>query len=252
MRILIEIKLFFKRRIIEELRQPVWIIAGLATPLMYIALFSPLLRNMGGIPQTTPQVLDAFVPGILTLLAFNSGIGAAWDIVRELESGLVERFRVTPASRFSMLMGMVSSNVIAFIVPALLVIIVSMFFGFTAHVGGLIVLLILLCGLTMMVSSWSTSIGLILKQMGSVAAVMTSSQLPLTLLSGVLLPLSLGPKWLQVLAHINPMYYTVEASHKLSIGIILAPEVYLAFAVIIVLNIIVLTWATNVYKKAVA
>lgn len=252
MRILKEIYLFFKRYILEEIRQPVWVVAGLMTPLLYIALFSPLLKNIGGIPQTTAQVLNTFVPGILTLLAFNSGMGSGWTIVRELETGIIERFRVTPASRFSMLMGGVLSNMIAFLVPAILVIIISSFFGFSVHMGGLIILLILLCLLTIMVSAWSTSLGLILKQVSSMAAVITSSQLPLTLLSGVLLPISMGPVWLQILAHINPMYYTVEASRKLTTGAIISSEVGIAFAVVVVLDIITLIWATNVYKKAVA
>jgi len=33
--------------------------------------------------------------------------------------------------------------------------------------------------------------------------VVTGVQLPLTLLSGILPPLSLGPRWLQVLGHFN-------------------------------------------------
>ncbi len=37
----------------------------------------------------------------------------------------------------------------------------------------------------------------------------------LTLLAGVLLPLSLGPKWLQIIAYVNPMYYVVEAARVL-------------------------------------
>ncbi|MCL2337677.1 MAG: ABC transporter permease, partial [Firmicutes bacterium] len=110
----------------------------------------------------------------------------------------------------------------------------------------------LLCLLTAMVSAWATSMGLILKQTNSLSAVMISLQLPLTLLSGVLLPLSLGPVWIRAIAHINPMYYTVEASRKLAAGLIANRETIVAFGVIVPLLIITLTWATAVYRKAVS
>lgn len=253
MRILKEIRLLFIRRIKEELRQPMWIFMGLATPLMYILLFSPLLKNLNPMkPLTTAQVLDSFVPGILTLLAFGTGMGSGWSIIWDLQSGLVERFRVTPASRFSMLMGVVLSDIAAFLVPAVLVIGISACFRFEVHIGGLLVLILLLCLLTAIVSAWSLSLGLILKQVSSLAAVITGLQLPLTLLSGVLLPLSMGPQWLQNIAHINPMYYTVEASRVLATGIISSGKTLTAFLVMIPLTVVVLAWATRVYQKAVA
>ena len=124
--------------------------------------------------------------------------------------------------------------------------------GFHVHVGGLAVLLLLLCFLTAIVSAWASCMGLILRDMGTLAAVVTGLQLPLTLLSGVLLPLSFAPDWLRNLAHINPTFYTVEASRVLYRGEIFSIEVLTAFAVIVPLTAITLWWATRVYRKAVA
>ena len=146
----------------------------------------------------------------------------------------------------------VLSDIAAFLVPAALVIGISACFGFEVHIGGLLVLVLLLCLLTAIVSAWSLSLGLILKQVSSLAAVVTGLQLPLTLLSGVLLPLSMGPQWLQNIAYINPMYYTVEASRVLATGIINSSETLTAFIVMIPLTVVVLAWATRVYQKAVA
>lgn len=72
------------------------------------------------------------------------------------------------------------------------------------------------------------------------------------LLSGVLLPISLGPNWLQILAHINPMYYVVEASRLLASGVYVDQQIWLAFIIMIPLTIIVLWWSTRVYGKIVA
>ncbi len=251
MRIFHEIRLLFWRKMLETLRQPVWIISGLTTPLLYLALFAPLLDGMKPL-LGSGNVLDLFVPGILVLMAFGAGMGSGWVVIWELQSGVIERLRVTPASRFSLLMGSVLKDTVMFIVSALLVILMASLFGFDLHWAGLAVLSVLLILLTAVVSAASGSLGLILKEIGSLAAVVTGLQLPLTLLAGVLLPLSMGPSWLQWIAHFNPMYYVVEASRVLADGVIADGKVLEAFLVMIPLTIVVLGWATRVYRKAVS
>ena len=252
MRILLEIWLLFKRKMLETIRQPVWVFMGLTTPLLYIALFSPLLKNLSDSPLSTGAVLDTFVPGVLTLLAFIGGTGAGYGVIGELQTGVIERLRVSPASRFSLLMGTILRDIVAFLVPSTLVLFIAQLFGFKAHIGGLLIMLLLLSLLTAIVPAWSGSLGLILKQASSMAALVAGLELPLTLLSGVLLPISLGPKWLQAIAHINPLYYAVEASRVLGAGTIVSPEVFKAFAVIIPLTALTIFWATNVYRKAIS
>ena len=252
MKMMLEIWLLFKRRMLETVRQPVWIFMGLITPLLYIGLFSPLLKNLSSPPLSTGEVLDAFVPGVLTLLAFIGGSGAGYGVIIELQNGVIERLRVSPASRFSILMGTVLRDIVAYLIPSILVIIIAGGLGYQVHVGGLIVMFVLLSLLTAMISALSGSVGLLLKQASSMAALVAGLELPLTLLSGVLLPLSLGPKWLQAIAHINPLYYAVEASRVLSRGVIGGPEVIKAFAVIVPLAVVTLYWATGVYRKAIA
>ncbi len=251
MKMLREIRLLFWRKMLETLRQPVWLISGLTTPLLYLALFAPLLDGMKQM-LGSGNVLDLFVPGILVLMAFGAGMGSGWIVIWELQSGVIERLRVTPASRFSLLMGSVLKDVVMFIVPALLVVLIAAPFGFHLHWAGLAVLFLLLALLTAVISAASGSLGLILKQIGSLAAVVTGLQLPLTLLAGVLLPLSLGPKWLQAIAHFNPMYYVVEASRVLAAGTLLDGKVLEAYLVMVPLTALVLWWATRVYRKAVS
>ena len=243
--------LFFRRKLLETLRQPVWIITGLSTPLLYLALFAPLLHTLAGGPGFPHgRVLDIFVPGILTLMAFGAGMGAGWVVIWELDSGVTERLRVTPASRFALLLGSVLRDVVMFAIPALVVVVVAVPFGFHARWGGLAVLLPLLALLTASCSAASSALGLTLRQIGSLAAVVTGLQLPLTLLSGILLPLSLGPGWLQALGHDNPMYYAVEAARDLAAGTIAAPAVGEGFLVLSAVAALALWWGTRSYRRA--
>jgi len=244
--------LFFRRKLLETLRQPVWIVTGLSTPLLYLALFEPLLRSVAGRTAGLPpgEVLDVFVPGILALMAFGAGMGAGWVVIWELDSGVIERLRVTPASRLALLLGTVLRDVVMFAVPAVVVIAIAIGFGFHAHWGGLALMLLLLAALTASCSASSSALGISLKQIGSLAAVVTGVQLPLTLLSGILLPLSLGPGWLQVLGHLNPMYYAVEAARDLTAGTITTATVGIGFLVTAAAAALALCWGTRSYHQA--
>ncbi len=246
-------RLFYRRKLLESLRQPAWIITGLTTPLLYLALFEPLLRSLAGGPALPAgNVLDLFVPGILTLLAFGAGMGAGWVVIWELDTGVTERLRVTPASRLALLLGTVLRDITMFAVPAVIVVLIAIPFGFEAHWGGLAIELVLLSLLTASASATSSSLGIKLKQIGSLAAVVTGTQLPLTLLAGILLPLSLGPLWLRVLGHVNPMYYAVQAARSLSAGQIATSTVAVGFVVVSAITAVALWWGTRSYNRAMA
>jgi len=245
--------LFFRRKMLESLRQPAWIVMGLTTPLLYLALFTPLLNALAGGPGFPKgHVLDVFVPGILVLIAFGAGMGAGWTVIWELDTGVIERLRVTPASRLALLLGTVIRDIVMFLVPGVVVIAVGSVAGFHAHPAGLVVLLALLSLLTAACSATSSALGLALRQIGSLAAVVTGAQLPLTLLAGILLPLSLGPAWLRVLGHLNPMYYAVQAARDLAAGTIAAAAVGVGFLITGAAAALALWWGTRAYQRAMA
>ena len=101
-----DIGLLFQRYVIQLLRNPVWLIVGFSTPILYLVLFMPLLKHAGGaVGLSSEQVVNLFLPGILSLLAFASGIGLGFSTIFELKAGVIERFRVTPASRLAILTG---------------------------------------------------------------------------------------------------------------------------------------------------
>src|SRR5699024_10828898 len=140
----------------------------------------PLLKKITRPAMSTAEVLDMFVPGILVLLAFGSGMGAGWLMVFDLNNGIIERLRVSPASSVDMLMSGELKDVVASIVPPIIVLVISSLFGYEIHFVVILFQLLLLSILTMMVSAWPGSIGLLLQDVGGVAAVVTSLQLPLT------------------------------------------------------------------------
>ena len=243
-----DIGLLFQRQITQLLRNPVWLVVGFSTPILYLALFTPLLKNVvpGG------HVLDLFLPGILALLAFASGVTAGFNTIFELQSGVIERLRVTPASRFAILTGPILASMVMMFVFDAVVVAVGAGFGFSVHWLGLALLAVLLGLLMIILAAFSIATALITKQISSFAAIVNGINLPVLLLAGVLLPISLGPAWIRVLAHFNPLYYLVQASRVLASGTLSGTAVWQAAAVLVPLCALVLAWATAVCRTAVS
>ena len=248
-----DVGLLFQRYLTQLLRNPVWVIVGFSTPILYLALFTPLLKRLigsGGLP--TGNVLDLFLPGILSLLAFATGIGPGFNTIFELKAGVIERFRVTPASRFAILTGPILASMVMMLVFDAAVVAIAVGFGFSVHWAGLGVLAVLLGVLMVTVAAWSIATALVTKEISGFAAIANGINLPILLLAGVLLPISLGPSWMRVLAHFNPLYYLVQASRVLAGGTLSGTAVWQAFAVLVPLCLLVLAWATRVFRTAVA
>jgi ABC-2 type transport system permease protein len=253
MRTIRDIGLLFHRYTLQMLRNPVWLFVGFSTPILYLALFTPLLRHFAGVPGFPKGgVVDVFLPGILSLLAFASGSSMGFSTIFELQAGVIERFRVTPASRFAILIGPILSGLMMMMVFNSVVVAVGYGLGFHVHWLGLLVLAVLLCLLAGLTAAFSVATALVTKDISSFAAIINGLNLPLLLLAGVLLPISLGPLWMRVIAHFNPLYYLVQASRALAAGSFANAAVWQAFAVLVPLCGLVLWWATRVFRSAVA
>jgi len=208
-----DLGLLFQRYAVQLLRNPVWLIVGFSTPILYLVLFMPLLKHaVGAVGLSGDQVVNLFLPGILSLLAFASGIGLGFNTIFELKAGVIERFRVTPASRFAILTGPILATMMMMFVFDAVVVAVGVGAGFSVHWAGLAVLAVLVALLMITVAAFSVATALITKDISGFAAIVNGLNLPVLLLAGVLLPISLGPAWMRVIAHFNPLYYLVTAS----------------------------------------
>jgi ABC-2 type transport system permease protein len=247
-----EISLFFIRKLMETRRNPVFMFMSLTTPILYLGLYAPLLKGLA-FNQAFPSgnVLIVFVPGMLTLVAFGGGLFVGFGIVDELRSGVIERFRVTPVSRFAILAGMVLRDVVVTLAGAIVFVLIALPFGFRISLAGLAILLILLGLLVATTSSFSYAVGLITKSEDKLAPITHGINMPLTLLSGMMLPISLAPNWLKTLAHFNPIYYVVAAARHLTLGELTDLSVVYAFLFMIPLTFFVMWWATRVFTKVV-
>jgi ABC-2 type transport system permease protein len=98
-------------------------------------------------------------------------------------------------------------------------------------------------------ASISYGFALIYKIEDPLAPTLNTITLPVSLLSGIILPLALAPIWLQDVAKINPFSYAVDAARALSAGNFQNVGIVEGFVVIGVLAILVFLWGLRSLNK---
>lgn len=253
MKLIRDIGLLFRRKMMETLRNPIYIIMSLLTPVLYLVLFSPLLSKLSSVNTfSSGNVMNVFVPGLLVIVAFLEGLFVGYDMIDEVRSGVVERFRVTPTSRFALLAGNVTRDLVNMLVVVSFFTLIAIPFGFKIHLWGYLIFMIILSMIIIITSSFGNAMGLILKDEDRLSPIIQGVNLPVLLLSGMLLPIELAPKWLQFIAHFNPVYYAVEAGRLLTNGVIFDIKVVETFLFLIPLTVLTVVWATLAFNKAVS
>ena len=216
MRTLRETDLIFRRAMRLSLRNPIWVILGLIQPILYLVMFGPLLENMTKV-QGWPDgdAWSLFVPGLLVQLGMFGAAFVGFGLLHEMHAGVVERMRVTPASRLALLLGRVLRDVVVLFVQGVILIACALLFGLDAPLDGLIVGLLVVALLGAAFSSASYAAALILKSEDALAPLANGLAVPLLLLSGILLPMSLAPGWLETISDINPLKHVVDGVRAL-------------------------------------
>ncbi len=246
--------LLFGRYGRSVLRNPVWLFASLATPILYLVLFTPLLQHLSSTHVlSSGTALDSFLPGIMALVAFGSGVAPGFSLVFDVKAGVIERLRVTPASRLAILAGPILVTVVMMCVFDGILLAIGALLGFAVHALGLVVLAGLLILLEATTAAFFSATALQSKgEINGFAAIANGLNLPVLLLGGVLLPISFGPMWLRDLAHIDPLYYVVVAARHLAHGTLSSATTWHAYAILVPLCAIVLIWGTRVLRRALA
>src|SRR5207302_7047592 len=121
---------------------PAWVIIGLLPPILYLVLFAPLLKSIAAVPGfPRGGAYNVFVPGLLIQLGLFGAAGVGFPLIAELRNGVVERLRVTPVSRFALMLGRGLRDVLTLLIQSFILVVLAIPFGLNVHIGGLIIAL---------------------------------------------------------------------------------------------------------------
>jgi ABC-2 type transport system permease protein len=242
--------LIYRRSMVLTLRQPIWIILGLIQPILYLVLFGPLLERATQASGAEGSAFNWFVPGLLVQTALFGAAFVGFALVAELRFGVIERMRVTPMSRFAMLFGRSLRDVTILVTQAAVMIVMAIPFGIRIDPIGAAVTLGLLALLGLFIAPLSYTAGLVLKSEDALAPLVQGVALPVLLLSGILLPMTLAPDWLRTIASFNPLTHAVDAARALFNGQWGDPEILLGVGMTSVLAVAALWLASRAFSRA--
>lgn len=249
-----EVWLVFRRYMAVSLRNPAWVIIGITQPVLYLVLFGPLMER---IVQSTPgfppgDAWQILTPGLLVQLALFGSLFAGFSLLADLATGVLERLRVTPVKRLSLLLGRVLHDTVQLLVQAvLLLLLAALVFGMRAPIGGVALCLVMVALVGVTLSSSSYAIALTLRSEETFPAVLTSISTPLLLLTGILVPITtnLAPDWLYVLSRLNPFAHVMDAERASFRGEHTADALLTGSLVLLALTALAVWWGARTFQR---
>lgn len=226
----------FTKYLRASIRNPYVVAGGVVQPLLYLYLFGPLLTSLTPLnPKPGVTSYDIFVPGLLVQLVLFGAAFVGLSTIAEWRSGELERTLATPASRCALLGGRVLRDVVVMVAESVLLLIAAFTLGLRQSVGSLVLLVLLIALLTVAVASMSYLFALTTKAEQALAGMANGLLLPIVLLAGIMLPMSLAPHWLFVLSRFNPLSYVVDGARALFGVDASAGRLWLAYGVVVAL-----------------
>jgi ABC-2 type transport system permease protein len=245
--------IIFQRQMLLVVRTPIRLVIGFAQPISYLLLFAPLLKSALA-PMGAATYADAYriyVPGLLVILVLLSGLFVGFGLMADLRAGIIERSRVTPVSRFALLLGRSLSEVATLLGQALIITVLAIPFGLTVSFGDVVLAYVMLAMMGIMATSVSYALALIIRSPTALGPIVNTVSQPLALLSGVLLPLALAPHWLVNIARWNPFYWATNGTRALFTGNPGDSSVWLGMLILATLMVAAVVWATRLFTHRV-
>ena len=248
MQFLRESFIVFRRQLRMNLRNPAWVLIGLMQPVLYLFLFGPLLKPVAA-QFGYANSYTFFVPGLLVQLGIFGAFFAGFSLIGEWRDGVIEAERVTPASRTALLMGRLWRDVLQLFVQALILVGLGYLIGMEAPFWGAVLGIALTLLLGGACAASSNALALTTKSEDTMAPIINMVMMPVLLLSGILLPMTLGPEWLQKVANVMPTKHVVDAVRNSFLGDFTLSALGWGIAWTFILLAASLWWGTATFRR---
>jgi ABC-2 type transport system permease protein len=185
------------------IRNPVNIALTLVQPITYLALFTPFIKSVMGVSNYA-DAYQIYVPSLYAAMGLFSGMFAGFSLLAAMRQGVVTRCRVTPLSRVSLLLGRELMYVLLVSFQEVIVVVAALALGLRVRPGDFVLAVVLLSLMVLLSVSISYALALVVPTENALANLINAIAQPISLLAGVLIPLSAAPLWVQRVAMWNP------------------------------------------------
>nr|YP_009326645.1 hypothetical chloroplast RF38 [Membranoptera platyphylla]AMJ16902.1 hypothetical chloroplast RF38 [Membranoptera platyphylla] len=209
-----EIIALVKRLYIQSYRRPSNIIAGIIQPLLWLILFGALFQNapISLLGQYNIKYTQFLSYGIIAFTAFSSSINAGLPIIFDREFGFFNRLVVSPlVNKSALFICLIIYTLIISIIQIIIITTLSLYLEKSIlEINHIISIITITTIMIINISNFSICISFILPGHIEFLAFTLIVNLPILFSSTALAPLSFMPYWLQMIACINPLTYSIE------------------------------------------
>ena len=216
LRILTDARYLAARAIRESLRQPGVEVTNIFIPLFFLAVSTGAIANFSERGFGVENYLAFQLPVAVLQAVAGSSSASGIAIVLDMERGYFDKLLLTPASRWSLIIGRVWADAVRAIFFASIMLIAALVAGsgMASGVGGAILILVI-AGLF---GGAYSGIGIfIAMRTGNAQAAQAGFLLffPLLFMAPAFAPLAVFDDWLRIIATINPVTYIMEGMRGL-------------------------------------
>lgn len=243
---------FLTARLLRHLlRQPWYIAFTLAQPIVWLLLYGQLFRNVARLPGFNGASYITFLtPGIMIMSALFSAAWSGMGVIADLDSGVTDRLLVSPVSRTAIVFARLIILCVNISLQCFILLGLGLLLGARyTRLGGFPILFCAAMEIGVLFGGLSTALALAVRKQESVVGAMNFILLPLTFLSATFMANSLMPRWIQIVAAMNPVNWTVDAGRgALQAGVPWEP-ILLRLLALIALVLVSCTLATNTFRN---
>ena len=242
--------LIFQYEVGQLAHSPLAIAATLLNPLTYLLLFTPFLKPVLG-ASSFGDALRIYVPLLFCSMGLFGGLFAGFALVAAIRQGVIGRLRVTPLSRAGLLLGRELVLVALIGCQALVITAIALILGLRVAPVNFLLALIVLAIMVLLGVSISYAMALFVPErvLGNLANGIAQ---PLSLLAGVLIPLSVAPLWVRNVALWNPWAWAANGMRAIFDGHAGAPVVWQAFVILAALATLAVALSSRLFAREIA
>jgi ABC-2 type transport system permease protein len=189
-------------------------------PALWLLLFGEVFSSLRAIPTGGVRYLDFMTPGILDqsvlFVAIFYGIAVIW----ERDMGILQKFLASPVPRSALVLGKALSAGVRALVQAAIVYALALALGVQLNGNPLALLGVLAAVLlgAALFATFSLIIACLVKTRERFMGIGQVLTMPLFFASNAIYPIVIMPTWLQVISHLNPLSYEVDALRALMLA----------------------------------
>ena len=192
---------------------PTELLTRAVQPVLWLLVFGQVLAQARAIPTGSLGYMDFLAPGVLAQSALFSAIFFGIAVIWERDLGVLHKYLVSPASRLSLVSGKALAGGLRALVQAVVVYVAAAAIGVHLQIG-----VVQILGVTVVVvlgaagfATFSLIIACLVRTRERFMGIGQILTMPLFFASSAIYPIALMPSWLQVVAHLNPLTYQVDA-----------------------------------------